>query len=232
MTMKDIYNDRTYLNNNPDWHEKDAPFKVGKIIELLGRNSIPLQTVCEAGCGSGEILVRMCAVLPALDRCLGLDISKDAIAIAKKKETEKISFELRDLADETGFFDLLLVIDVIEHIEDYFGFLRSALARSRYTLFHIPLDMCVWSLFREGMLIESKDRVGHLHTFTEKFVVSILQDNGFTVIDQLYTAPSYEHLSAKQKAVDLLRKFLFRINKKFCTKTLGGYSLLLLTRNH
>ena len=28
--MKDIYNDTTYLSNNPNWHKEDAYFKAEK----------------------------------------------------------------------------------------------------------------------------------------------------------------------------------------------------------
>src|SRR6266487_6207817 len=183
--MQDIYNDKTYLSNNPNWHEEDAPFKTEKILLLLKRNSIAFNTVCEIGCGSGEILVQLSAKLPETVKIFGFDISKDAISIAKKKETGRIKFELKDITDknEKYFFDLLLVIDVIEHIDNYFKFLSDIAMKGKYTIFHIPLDICVWSLFRERMLIESKERVGHIHNFTEDFITSILTDYGFKIID-------------------------------------------------
>lgn len=57
--MNDIYNDNTYLKNNPDWHEKDAAFKADHIFKLLEKNPIQFETVAEIGCGSGEILVQL-----------------------------------------------------------------------------------------------------------------------------------------------------------------------------
>ena len=125
--MKDIYNDDTYLNNNPTWHEEDAPFKASKIIKLLERNPIKFQTVCEIGCGGGGVLVQLEKKLHNVTNFFGFDISKDAINIAKKKETDKIRFNLKDIAskNEDCFFDLLLVIDVIEHVDNYFEFLEG-----------------------------------------------------------------------------------------------------------
>lgn len=232
--MPDIYNDNTYLTNNPGWHEEDAPFKAGKIAALLQRNNIPLNTICEAGCGSGEILVQLAGTLKGVTSMIGYDISAQAINIAKKKETPLLKFEETDIASTHAdvFFDLMLVIDVIEHIENYFAFLRGIVHKSRYTIFHIPLDMSMWSLFREKMLIESKKRVGHIHNFTEEFILSILEDNGFTILDKLYTEPTFEVTSAKQKFINSVRKMLFRINKRFCTKTLGGYSIMVLAKNN
>ncbi|MEO5644603.1 MAG: class I SAM-dependent methyltransferase [Bacteroidia bacterium] len=229
--MNDIYNDETYLKNNPTWHEEGALFKTEKIISLLKRHSIPLKTICEIGCGSGEILVQLEKRLPAEIQFTGLDISKDAMAIAKKKETQKIKFELKDIAQETSVFDLLLVIDVIEHIDNYFQFLDTINSKGNYTLFHIPLDMSVWTLYREKMLIESKNRVGHIHNFTEDFILSILADHGFQPVDKMYTEPVFESSSFKQKIANAIRKFLFFFNEKFATKFMGGYSVLVLCKN-
>jgi SAM-dependent methyltransferase len=229
--MNDIYNDETYLKNNPGWHEEGALFKTERIIRLLNKNPVPFKTVCEVGCGSGEILVQLEKKLPADVRFTGLDISKDAIGIAKKKETEKIKFFLKDIAGEEKKSDLLLIIDVIEHIDNYFKFLDTIVTKSNYTLFHIPLDISVWTLYREKMLIESKNRVGHIHNFTEDFILSILADHGFEMIGKMYTEPVFESGTFKEKFTNGIRKFFFLIHEKFCTKFMGGYSILVLCKN-
>ncbi len=232
--MEHIYNNDTYLNNNPSWHEEDAPFKSARIAALLARNKITFKTVCEIGCGSGEILVQLEKKLPADVSFSGFDISAAAIDIAKKKETAKIKFYCNDISTSKGnyFFDLLLVIDVIEHVENYFSFLKGTALIGKYTVFHIPLDISVWSLFREQMLVESKNRVGHIHNFTEDFILNILSDHGFKKIDKIYTEPVFETMPPKQKIINGVRKILFKINKKFCTKLLGGYSVLVLCENN
>lgn len=230
---KDIYNDQTYLKNNPTWHEEDAVFKAGKILQLLKRNNLSYKSITEIGCGSGAILEQLDRELPLVDSFKGYDISQDAINIAQKRASERIKFEKRDVLEEgdTSFSDLQLVIDVIEHLDNYFSFLSGIASKSKYTVFHIPLDMCLWTLFREQMLIESKQRVGHIHNFTEKFILSILTDYGFEIIDTQFTEPTYALKGIKQKTVGLLRKWTFRINKRLATKTFGGYSLLVLTKN-
>ena len=231
--MSDIYNDNTYLNNNPDWHQEDAPFKAGKILQLLSSNNIILKTVCEIGCGSGEIIVQLASKLDSNIQYTGVDISAAAIAIAKKKETSKISFQQTDITQGSNIipYDLLLVIDVIEHIENYFEFLDKINNKGKYTLFHIPLDMSLWSLFREKMLIESKERVGHIHNFTEDFIISILQDKGYKIIDKIYTEPLLKDGNLKRRFIHFIRNILFSINKRFCTKSIGGYSVMILTEN-
>jgi ubiquinone/menaquinone biosynthesis C-methylase UbiE len=233
--MDDIYNNQTYLNENPLWHQEDSFFKAKHIEDILVSNKIDPSSVCEIGCGSGEILVQLKKLNPSKStQYVGFDISKDAIAIAQKKQESGIVFELKDITEpsDNSFFDVALVIDVIEHLPDYFAFLKQVVQKSKYTVFHIPLDMFIWSLFREQMLIESKQRVGHIHNFTEDFILSVLADNGFKVVDKRYTEPDYSSTSFKQKLVNGLKKLVFKISPRFCSKTLGGYSLLVLCRNN
>lgn len=230
--MKDIYNDATYLTNNPTWHEEDAPFKTERLLRLIQRNALPLRTVCEVGCGSGEILVQLARALPAPTQFVGFDISQDAIAIARRKQTDRIRFEQQDFTQSHPVpYDVLLVIDVLEHLDDYFRFLRGIVTKARYTIFHIPLDLSIWSLLREQMLIESKARVGHIHNFTEDFILSVLSEYGFRVIDKLYTEPVYKHKTRKEQLLHVMREALFKLHPKFCTKSLGGYSIMVLTEN-
>jgi cyclopropane fatty-acyl-phospholipid synthase-like methyltransferase len=229
----EIYKDGTYLKNNPTWDAEDSTFKANKILKLLSNHKIPLNSICEVGCGSGEILVQLSNNLSSNTKFFGFDISAHAINIAKKKETEQIKFELKDFTDVTlnQQFDLILIMDVIEHVEDYFKFLRALSTKSRYKIFHIPIDMCAWSLFREKMLIESKEKVGHIHVFTEDFIKSVLNDCGYKIIEQIYTEPIYNATSTKQKIIELIRRLLFKINKRFCSKTIGGISIMILTEN-
>lgn len=231
MSKSDIYNDNTYLNQNPDWHEEDAGFKVEHINKLLKIYPIKFERICEAGCGSGAILELLQRTYPENTDWIGFDISADAISIAKKKENKNLHFELQDIASaelRIQKFDLMLVIDVIEHIHNYFAFLDGIAPRSRYFILHIPLDMCVWSLMREGILIESKKRVGHIHNFTEDFIKSILADHGYSILGQLYTKPIFKVRSIKQSIINSIRKVLHFISPRFSAKTLGGYSILIL----
>ncbi len=228
-----IYNNQTYKNNNPSWHEEDASFKAAKILSIITKNSISFDTVCEIGCGSGEILLQLMNKLPSSIHYQGIDISQDAIKIAKTKERNRLTFNLNEFSEikNERNFDLILVIDVIEHVENYFELLKEINHTSTYSIFHIPLDMSVWTLFREKMLIESKERVGHIHNFTEDFILSILTDYGFKIIDKIYTEPIDKPTKWKEKLVGLIRKTLFKIHPKFCTKSIGGYSLLVLCEN-
>lgn len=234
----DQYNDGAYLENNPGWHDEDAVYKASFILQLLERHHSTMgsiNSVCDVGCGSGSIL-KYIKEQQMSDSTLyvGLDISQQAITVAQSKNHDDIHFicgNLETLKRTYPFFDLALAIDIIEHIENYFEFLRQLRSLSSYTILHIPLDIHFWSVLKEDILISSKNRVGHIHNFTEKFITSVLEDLGFEIIDKLYTPPIDENSNAKQFIINCLRKFLFKVNKPFCAKTIGGLSILLLTRN-
>jgi len=230
---KDIYNDSSYFANNPTWHEEDAAFKVANILKVLDGNLSDFNAVCEVGCGSGAILVQMSKHFPKTSSWTGYDISQNAIDIANKKTSSKLNFKLKEitLEDEAVNYDLMLVIDVIEHLENYFSFLDAIVSRSQYFVLHIPLDMSLWSLLREGILIESKNRVGHIHNFTEDFIKSILQDHGFHIIKQIYTEPISKAENGKQHLVNFIRKTLHLISPRLSSKIVGGYSIMLLAKS-
>lgn len=229
--MDDIYNNQNYLKNNPDWHQEDSPFKAKFIHSILEANKIVYSSVCEVGCGTGEVLIQLKKLHGSKTvSYAGYDISKDAIDIAAKKNSG-IEFKCADIASENVSVDVMLVVDVIEHLKDYFSFLESISKKSRYTVFHIPLDMFVWSLFREKMLIESKERVGHIHNFSEDFILSILKDHGYKIISKHYTEPDYRSESFKKSMINGVKQILFKIAPRFTTKTLGGYSVLVLCEN-
>ncbi|MDZ4665687.1 MAG: class I SAM-dependent methyltransferase [Bacteroidota bacterium] len=229
--MDDIYNNQDYLKKNPHWHQEDSAFKANFIHSVLEENKIAYTSVCEVGCGIGEVLIQLKKLNGSKAVSYsGYDISTNAIDMALKKNSG-IEFKCVDFTKENSTTDVLLVIDVIEHLQDYFSFLKSISKKSKYTVFHIPLDMFVWSLFREQMLIESKERVGHIHNFSEGFILSILKDFGYTVISKRYTEPDYRSSSFKNGIVNGIKQILFKVAPRFTTKTLGGYSVLVLCKN-
>jgi SAM-dependent methyltransferase len=232
--MEDIYNNSRYLSQNPSWHQEDSPFKAECIQKILQDFHITYQSVCEVGCGSGEILKLLQESYP-VKNCVyhGYDISAEALNIATGKSNANLNFYCEDFTKKNLAqpYDVLLIMDVIEHLRDYFTFLETIKPKGKYTVLHIPLDMFVWSLFREQMLLESKSRVGHIHNFTEDFIVSVLTDMGYRIIAKRYTEPDYKAESFKGKCVNFLKKALFKVSPRFCTKTLGGYSLLVLCEN-
>jgi hypothetical protein len=199
---------------------------------MLLRNDVQPRSVCEVGCGAGGILERLHHALPEAVCFSGYDVSPQAHALAQQKEKDRLKFYRKDFLEEGSFHDVLLVIDVIEHIEDYFGFLRSIKPRSDYKVFHIPLDLSVQKVLLAQPIIRRRRQVGHIHYFTKETALATLEDTGYQIVDHFYTAstldlPSSSFLYSLWK---LPLKLSMLLNEDLAVRILGGHSLMVLAR--
>ncbi len=230
---KNIYTEGKYLDNNPTWHEEDSPWKAEHIAKLLSRKNILPDSICEVGCGSGEILNQLYALLPDNISYSGFEISPQAYEISKQKTKERLSFYLKDILKEPDcHFDVLLMIDVFEHIEEYFSFLRKIRVKAEYKIFHIPLDISVLRVLLCHPILRRRREVGHIHYFTKETALATLEDTGYEIIDYFYTAGSLDLPS--KSIIYSLGKWPLRIasmlNKDLAVRILGGHSLMVLAK--
>lgn len=228
--MQTIYQSETYADLNPTWHEEDSPWKARQIETILRKNAITFDKACEVGCGTGEILFNLAQAYPAA-RFHGYEISPHAYQRAKYKETEKVDFFFGDFAAVgASDYDLLVIADVIEHVEDYIAFIKSLRGKGRYKVFHIPLDLSVQSLLRGWPIANLRKNVGHLHYFFKETALATLADCGYRVIDHAYTASRLElpNQALSSRLMRLPRRVCFSLAPDLSVRVLGGYSLLVL----
>jgi ubiquinone/menaquinone biosynthesis C-methylase UbiE len=231
--MKTIYEQTTYADNNPTWHEEDSPWKAGHIQRILEENNIPHQKICEIGCGVGGILLSLERQLPGTT-LTGYEISPYAFDKAKARETERTNFVFGDVTKvEKVDTDVALVIDVIEHVEDYIAFIKDIKRIGKYKVFHIPLDISVQSVFRKSPIMNQRASVGHIHYFFKDSALATLEDCGYKVIDWRYTASRLElpNQTMSSHIMRIPRRLLFRIAPDFAVRVLGGFSLLVLVES-
>jgi 2-polyprenyl-3-methyl-5-hydroxy-6-metoxy-1,4-benzoquinol methylase len=226
-----IYTDGTYLRNNPGWHADDSAWKAKHVAALLTRHGIEPATVCEVGCGAGEILRELSLAIPCA-RFTGYEISPNAYALCSRKAKERLDFRLANLLETKEVYDVALAMDVFEHVEDCFAFLRQLRERARYKVFHIPLELSVQQVMRATPLIEARRSVGHIHHFSKETALALLEDCGYRVLDHSYTSGRTElgGLGWKSKMLKWPRQSIFRASPDLAARMLGGYSLLVLAR--
>lgn len=228
---ENLYTSGRYLEKNPSWHVEESPWKARQVIQMLKRNHLEPQTICEVGCGVGEVLKQLQEHMEKNCMFVGYDISPQAIEIAQSRANERLYFKLMDIQQEQEiFFDLILVMDVIEHMEDYFSFLRAIEPRSAYKIFHFPLDLSAQTVLRPGGLLNVRNAYGHLHYFTKETALQTIRDTGYDILDYSYTARALE-IPSKQVTRNLMnipRRALFAVSPELATHALGGWSLLIL----
>jgi len=230
--QENIYNNGTYIKKNPNWHEEDSSWKATQIDRILRKNSISPSTICEIGCGSGEILKQLSLMYP-IAQLHGYEISPQAFQLCSRKVSEKLKFTLGSPLDSEELqFDLAMAIDVFEHVEDYLGFLRKIKTAGNYKIFHIPLDLSVQYVLRSSPIMNARETIGHIHYFTKETALAALKDTGHEIVDHFYTPGGLElsGLSWKAKLMKIPRKLLFSINEDLTVRILGGYSMIVLAK--
>jgi len=226
----EMYLDGTYLENHETWHVEDSPWKAQQIQAILSKNNIKPDTVCEVGCGAGEILRQLSLKMPNTN-FFGYELSTQAFELCKTRESENVKYYLKNILEEDRSFDILLCIDVFEHVEDYIGFVKTLKSKATYKIFHIPLDISVLSVLR-GSMISARQISGHIHYFTPATALATLKDSGYEVIDYFYTTPFNDlpGKTVKAKIAKLLRKVLYAVSPDLMVKLVGGCSLIVLSK--
>lgn len=223
-TSIDQYKDNTYLEKTGNWHADESDWKFEQMRPLL--DSIDFDTVADVGCGAGKIIENVAENYP-VSKAVGYDITPNVKQFWTER-TGEVEYREQNILDTKDEYDLLLLIDVFEHVENYYQFLRDLKEHSRYFIFHIPLDLFAIALITNN-LDQKKESVGHLHYFTKNSALSVLEDCGYKVREYNYTnayAVSNTKLNKKSK---LIRTVMEKIlGKDLNSKVTGGYSLMVL----
>jgi hypothetical protein len=215
------------------WHIEEAAWKVTQILRMLARHHLDPRTICEVGSGSGDMLAQLQPKLEAGCTFQGYELSSHAINYSQKKENERLHFKLMDIREETAAaFDLMLVMDVLEHIENCRGFLREIKPRAEYKIFQVALNISAQTVLRRQGLPDIRLIYGMRNTFTRDLLLQTFQQAGYELIDFFYTSPSIDlptHVF-KKRLMKIPRRVLFGLNQDLAARLLGGYRLLVLAR--
>jgi ubiquinone/menaquinone biosynthesis C-methylase UbiE len=232
-SSQDLYRDGGYLELNPTWHVEHSSWKARQIFKCIQRNQLRPRSVCEVGCGAGEVLNQLLHLMPNDCSFTGYEISPQAFQLCEKRENDRLRFRLMNpFHDDKAYFDIVLAIDVFEHVEDYFGFLRQMRRKGQHKIFHIPLDLSVQSVFRSSPILKQRQTVGHMHHFTKDTALAALTDTTYEIVDYFYTPYSFScsARSFKRLLVESIRKMSYAINADMTVRVFGGWSLMVLTR--
>ena len=234
--MGNIYTDGQYLEATQTWHAEDSPWKARQIKKIIDKNKLQPNSIAEIGCGSGSILDEL-SKQPELHHVFieGYDISPQAIEISNKLGNKRIGFFQDDILSEGNekYFDVLMAIDVFEHVPDYMGFVSKCKEKAKYKIYHIPLDIHVSSVIRNSFT-NIRYTIGHIHYFTADSAISTLRDTGHEIVDYFYTNGAMdlfkEHPKIKTAVANLPRWLFSKFSVPFAARLFGGYSLLVLAK--
>lgn len=232
MKTEKRYLDGAYLKNNPDWDRKDAAWKASLVTGILNDHQIQPYSICEVGCGAGDILRCLRPSFP-LANLFGYDISPQAAKFwSEDNDTEGgVTFNLGNFhALNFTRYDVLLMLDVFEHVRDPFTFLEKSRTHADKFIFHIPLDLSAFGIARKAPLLSARRNVGHLNYYTKDLALETLTDCGYRITEWRYTGAAFNLPACtwKTRLASVPRRLLCWINKDASVRLLGGETLLVL----
>ena len=233
--MESFYTDGTYIQNNPTWDSEDVDWKIQKIVPKLDKflsQSTPMN-ICDIGCGGGKILSELAKRYPQ-HTYTGWDLSPDASRFWNYDE-KNLSFNAGDIfkSQVKVKYDLVLLIDVIEHVENPHQFIANVKSISTRCFFHVPLDLSAMSVVMDSKLVHVRRQVGHIHYFTKNLFLELCRETKLTVENASYSdswrdSPKKTFLT---RILNILRTLVQFINADFNARLLGANTLFVLTKS-
>lgn len=231
--MSDPYTSGRYAERNPDWHEGDAPHKARALAAAIRFGGLQPRTVVDVGCGTGAVLRALSEELQDElpdTRWEGWDIAPEAIRRARATEGGRLLFVGEDFLQSERKADLLLCIDVLEHVADDRAFLEALRPRATWFLFRIPLDLSALDVVRPRRLLAARHQYGHRHFYTRELAVDLLRTAGFRVETVRYDRVPPPRDTARRWLADAVRTAWFERAPDRAARWLGGFSLIVLAR--
>lgn len=184
VTLSEQY-DKTYLADPEKWV---SPERNDTAYKALRKYGIP-NALLDIGCGSGHTIHylkwRFYRTL-----LFGLDLSAEAIRLAKKRVPDAI-FKHGSL-EETKFdrqFDAIILMGVIEHFPDIplaLSNIQQLKSKLGVVYIETPNTFAFTGTEDEGQyVIDLKGEEQPEWHYTRKTWDTMLQDNGFTILDRM-----------------------------------------------
>jgi len=135
--------------------------------------------VIDVGCGQGATTMMLAERLPDA-RVVGIDFSDSGIAVANRNYARaNLSFHADQTSDRLDLerYDLATCFEVLEHVDDWTGFLQRICGASRrYVMLSFPT----------GRMRAFEPSVGHLRNFARGQVEAAMSSNGYRTKNVFY----------------------------------------------
>lgn len=199
-------------------------WKAANFLNLLLRNDFnQFESACEIGGAEGILLNTLDQVI-TIKSLHNYDIS-NTFCIAGKNLFPKIDFINQDFNRSPSFYDLVLLSDIIEHIENDDEFLHTVSKFSNYLLIKVPIEKVVInSQFFHAITLRRKPLrfkygLTHINGHLRGYAISDIKktlSKYFQIIDYEVSDVAYFNKSKKKKIVKKM------LGKQVFIRTFGG----------
>lgn len=170
------------------------------ILSLIPDN-IAYQKILDAGSGSGVLTFALSRKFKHAT-ITGIDLNQEEIDISKqiaiRTGCDNITFEKNDVEtmDMNNSFDLIICVDILEHIEDDTNALRKlheALLENGTLVLHVPALYRRYPVWNKHLNFDVPSHVRHGYELSE--IENKLKKTGFTIHRTGYTYGFFETLA-------------------------------------
>lgn len=220
--------------------DSDSSCKVDLVAHLFEKYPILAGSwihAAEVGCGQGAFLFPLAKRFKDKSipfDLIGYDISPDAIEIAKKRGNafgDNLKFSVGSAGDVRNGLDIIFVMDVLEHVENPYQFLRDLAGKSKYLLVHLPIEHSIAHLLMRKVS-RSNTEFNHIHFFSWESAKIMISESPFEIKDFQFT-PSLGitiglEKNILKKILLMGRYLLYKMMPRLSPLLSGGSVLLLL----
>lgn len=161
-----------YETEKVGWWDTSRRNLIMSRIKLLS-NSQAKPLILDFGCGTGGMLEE----LQKIAITFGCEKEDIAIELCRKRGlTNIVKIYDKTIPFENNSFDIVITLDVLEHIEDDFfaiSELNRVLKEKGFLLITVPAFMLLWTTRDE--------RLHHYRRYNKKLLVNKLKDTGFII---------------------------------------------------
>lgn len=154
--------------------------------EFFINNISSSDSVLDVGCGNGACTN---AVSKKAARAVGIDISKKNIRIARKRFfNENLEYVVGDaiMYNFKGNFDVIMLSNVLEHIENRLNFLEKIKKLAPKILIRVPLLTRDWlAVYKKNKGFEYRLDKTHFIEYSEESFKDEIQESGL-IIESYY----------------------------------------------
>lgn len=251
--IKNFYKLDKYLLKNPSLHEEDFPWKVSKILPLVDKMMVDFKgnivVILDVGGGSGLILASISNYIKKRHHKkvikYALDLSPGMLDIQKNNNLD-IKFLLNEDIKKTSLkdkeVDLVLMIDVLEHIINPPKALKEISRISKYSIFKVPLEhninfKLINYLGRGGLRKKLIKSIGHVNVYDNVSLKKQISDHSNKILLFFYTNV-FDYLNKSQfykgkihgweMIVNVLGSIVFRLSPTLASYLFPDYAMVLV----
>ncbi|NJD54801.1 MAG: class I SAM-dependent methyltransferase [Nitrospirae bacterium] len=238
--QENMYASGAYIANNPTLDAEDVPWKITKLVPLvdlfLQRSGHAGVRILDVGGGAGLYLKEISDHI----RASNITVEKHAVDLSvemlrrQQENNPDLESVVEGSIEKTLFrdkeFDLVLMVDVLEHVSDVPAALRELKRIAKYVIFKVPMENNLYynllNLIKMGGLRRDIFRkVGHLNFYSFGTLRRQLESIGamvrcdFTNVFEFYLSEGYHRKTGlKERMVFSAAAYVFRLSPRLCAR--------------